>query len=142
MKSMIPTLTTDGYVTNKNIIMRKLWEYFVTSEYSQSNTFYAKVSSLKWLIASHKVSSELSRSVEDSLVALYKRYFDNVECDATIESVNNTGMYKLKIGLRAVDGEKTYHLAQELEYSNGKLDKYETLLDELYESYAPQDTYV
>lgn len=143
MKAMLPTLTIDGYVTNKNIMMRKLWGYFLTSEYSQSNTFYSRICSFKWLLATKDVETDLAKAIEDNLNYLYGKYFDSVVTQVTILDISNTGMCKLKIQLKATDDGKQYDLSQELEYSNtGNIANYEQMLDQLYESYADQDLYI
>jgi hypothetical protein len=42
MNSVLPSLSDEGFISNKEVIIAKLFKYFLASNYSQSNTFYEK----------------------------------------------------------------------------------------------------
>lgn len=138
MNSCLPTLTLDGFVTNKQIMFYKIWEYFLTSENSQSNTFY--VSSYKYIMATAFETgdqSAIGRSMEGALTNLYKKYYDNVQVDCEVVNDLSTNTLKVRISLTVSDsGGTTYRLAKELENTNGELKNYDKLLNELYTHYA------
>lgn len=140
MDSCLPTLTLDGFVTNKRMMFYKLWEYFLTSEYSQSNTFYGMICSYKHVLATAISSGNLveaARSIEGSLTSMYKRYYDNVAVDCQIGEDIETNTQVVKIAVSCSDDSgKTYRLYKEIENKDSKIKNYESLLSELYEHYA------
>lgn len=52
---VIPSLTVDGFITNKRTQISKIMEYFLASDKSQSNTFYGKVYSLKGILQEYVI---------------------------------------------------------------------------------------
>ena len=84
-KVALPTMSIFGIVTNPDIIAEKLFLYFLTSEYSQSVSFYGKISSLKYLLNKYATNpKELESEVRDTLIELYKHYFKNVNVDVEV----------------------------------------------------------
>ena len=49
-KKVLPTLTVDGFVNSVPQTCDYLLAYFFLSQYSQSNLYYGKVSSLAYII--------------------------------------------------------------------------------------------
>lgn len=140
MNSCLPTLTLDGFVKNKQMIFYKLWEYFLTSESSQSNTYMGLIASYKHIMATGLSLNDVEsirRNVESALDNLYKKYFDNVSisCEIGEDLETNTNIVRISITVSDSDG-KTYRLAREIENSNGEIKNYNKLLNELYEHYA------
>jgi len=39
MANVVPHLSRNGFIADNDSILTKLYEYFLTSEYSQSNTY-------------------------------------------------------------------------------------------------------
>lgn len=136
MKSSIPSLTLDGWIENKTLQMTKLWEYFLASEYSQSNIFFGDISSLKYILATSDPKYNLITNLESTLSKLYQRYFDKAIVDVGIDANTELNKYKVYITVTCNDGGKDYKLARELVYSNGKIEKFEELLDNLYSQYS------
>jgi hypothetical protein len=138
MDSCLPTLTLDGFVTNKQIMFYKIWEYFLTSEYSQSNTF--SIYSYKYIMATAFETNNIQsigRNMESSLENLYKKYYDNAKVDCETIDDLETNTLKVRISITVSDnGGSTYSLAKELENTNGELKNYNELLNELYNHYA------
>lgn len=135
MIGTIPTLTLDGFVNNKNAQMGKLFEYFLASDYSQSNVFYRDISSLKYLITEYKDSQELKREIENTLSKLYKRHFDNVSVLAEVKESELSSTTELLINITADNDGKQYYLAKDIKQSNVEIDNYKGMLDELHEEY-------
>jgi len=89
-KVVLPTTSIFGITDDPSIITEKLFLYFITSEYSQSVTFYGKITSLKYYLNSYATDTgKLRSSIYDSLITLYKKYFDNVTVEVDIHSKDN-----------------------------------------------------
>lgn len=89
-KVVLPTTSIFGITDDPSIITEKLFLYFITSEYSQSVTFYGKITSLKYYLNSYATDTgKLRSSIYDNLITLYKKYFDNVTVEVDIHSKDN-----------------------------------------------------
>ena len=90
-KVVLPTTSIFGITDDPSIITEKLFLYFITSEYSQSVTFYGKITSLKYYLNSYATDTgKLRSSIYDSLITLYKKYFDNVTVEVDIHFKDNS----------------------------------------------------
>jgi len=128
----VPQLSVEGYVTNKNIIMMKLYEHFLASDYSQSNIFLHKVESLKFIISEHSNPYDLKSNITSALTRLYERYFKNVEVlvDVDVGDSNN----QLYIDVTCVDDDGVrYTLSRTLEEVDGKILSFDKLAEEMHE---------
>lgn len=145
MTSAVPTLTMDGFVTNKNLMVAKLWSYYLTSDHSQSTTFGGLVQSLKYDLFSSEIDSMLTSNIEKSLEELYGNYFDKVKADVIVKTDKDTNTQYASISLTLSDIDekgytKKYYLSKEIESANGEIKNLEKLLDNLYEEYNNQNT--
>lgn len=138
MKSCVPSLTTDGFVKNKRMIFYKVWEYFLASEYSQSNSYSGDIASLKWIIGTNSSNIVIVDKTEEHLKKLFKKYFDDVEVDCFI--VNEKEAFRtMSIAITCKDDEDpdiTYTLVKDVQYQKGEIKNYEQLLVELYQHYT------
>lgn len=134
----VPTLGLDGFIDNTQIKIRKLWQYFLTSEFSQSNVFHTQIKSFKYIMATKKVGSDIEQAMEAALKDLYGSYFNSVNVDVSCVLDSNTNTHYLKIALVINHNNKNYQLANEIEYVKGQIKDYESKLDELYEYYTGQ----
>jgi len=105
----VPTLTLDGYVADVDLMINKLFEYFLLSEYSQTKLFYTEISSLPYLIRDAGPDMEkLEVSVRDTLVTMYGRYWKEVEVITSVQTTNKTvdkTNYRVNIDIKiTVDG--------------------------------------
>lgn len=144
MISTVPSLTLDGFITNKNIIVAKLWSYYLTSDHSQSTTFRGLVQSLKYDLLSSDIDHMLSKNIEKSLEELYGNYFDKAKADVIVKTDKGTNTQYASISLTLTDiddknNSKKYYLSKEIESTNGEIKNFEKLLDELYEEYNNQN---
>ena len=73
----LPSLTTDGALTDVHEILRKQFMYFMASDFSQSNMFYNSVYSLKYIMSTEKDEIGLSQALRTSLTNLYEAFFTN-----------------------------------------------------------------
>lgn len=144
MTSSVPTLTMDGFVTNKNLMVAKLWAYYLTSDHSQSTTFSGCVQSLKYDLLSSDIDSMLTKNIESSLEELYGNYFDKAKADVVLKTDKDTNTQYASISLTLTDIDekgysKKYYLSKEIESTNGEIKNFEKLLDNLYEEYNNQN---
>lgn len=135
MQSCVPSLTQDGFLTNKKTQMYKIWEYFLTSDYSQSTSFRGKIKSFRYILAAYK-TIDLKAELESNIKELFNAYFDTTRVSVSVVTNDDTNTQYCKIAVVCTDGSNTYSLYQEIKSTAGEIDNYETLLDELYEQYA------
>ena len=138
MKIAIPTLTTSGFITDPNIILVKIYEYFLTSDYSQSVIFYNKIASLPYLIHKHGPKlDDLKVDIEATLSSVMDNYFDNYEVNVEITNTphgeHNKKPYLLTIELTAIVGEKKYYLNKNLNIKESKILELDKILAYFYE---------
>ena len=133
MESTLPTLSLDGYLTNKHLLISKLWIYYLASNKSQSNTF--SIHSFKYDLSTSTVDRSLASTIENSLSSLFGAYFDKVAADVDVKTDSGTNTQYCKIALTLTDDDKKYYLYKELESKNGEITNYFTQLDDLYEEY-------
>ena len=105
----IPSLSTVGWTKDYNEIMKKLYVYFITSEYSQSNSYYGEIASLKYILQSHSEVEDIKLAIQRVLLNMYDRYFDNVDVVVDIIQTDSTTSYTINIIAIASDG-LTYKL--------------------------------
>ena len=129
----IPSLSTVGWTKNYNEIITKLYIYFITSEYSQSNSFYGKIASLKYILQNHSGVEEIKLAIQRMLVSMYERYFENVDVIVDVMESDNITIYTLNIIAIANDG-ITYKLDKLIETdSKNTIRNLDTNIAELYE---------
>jgi len=136
--AVLPTLTLTGWVDDKNILMNKLFFYFVTTDYSQSVLYHGNLSSLKYLL--HKNGDDLNSLIADvssTLNKLYSRYFNTVDANANIKTINDDKTNKqynyLVITIDATDEKgNSYSLEQSVNITNFDTNKLDELLTKIY----------
>ena len=131
MNSVLPSLSDEGFITNKDIIIAKLFKYFLASNFSQSNTFYGDIASLNYIIANNVPDDKLKADLETTLIKLYSRYFDKVDFIATIET-DYTDVAKVYIEGTLQDNGNTYTLSKVVAIQGSTITNFENLLDEYY----------
>ena len=100
MNVVLPTMSIFGFTTDPNVITEKLFLYFVTSEYSQSVTFYGKISSLKYLLNQYATNpSKLKSDIYDTLFTMYKKYFPKVSIEVDVKENKKTKKNELIISI-------------------------------------------
>lgn len=134
-QAAIPSLTSVGYITNKNLQMTKLFSYFLASDYLQSNVFKGEIKSLKYLLTRSSRPDILRQDLETTLSALYEPYYDNVIVQVDQEDLPNN-IVNLSIGIKATYDGKDYFLYKEIKTKEGDMVEFEKQLDELYEIYG------
>lgn len=110
----LPTLTTNGWVRDIVATATRLMDYFLASEYSQTQFYYGEVSSLQYLIQQHGHQPEvLAQRTQQQLNRYFSRYFDRVRVNAEIEEdSSDPAHYELKIQAEFSDGRQMYSLGR------------------------------
>ena len=127
MADVIPTLTLDGFVSNKKAQMVKLFEYFLASDKSQSNVFN-NVQSLKYILTKHKNNGDIKLELDKALQELYGTHFTSVTPDVRIIDVPNTSTINIYINVKCTYEDKTYELVREVSSTNGDYSIYDKSL--------------
>ena len=132
----IPSLSTDGFITNKNMQMTRLFSYFMAADYSQSTFFKDKVQSLKYILAKNPKPFAAATAIRSSLAELYTKYYDKVNIYVDQEDTDK-GIVKLNIDIFCVDNNpyKEYRLSREIKTKDGNMVEFENSLDILYDYY-------
>lgn len=131
MKKVLPTMSVFGITNDPGVITEKLFMYFITSEYSQSVTFYGEISSLKYLLNQYATEpATLKNKIYESLMILYKKYFPVVEIDVDVieDPVTKNKELNIKITTETEDGVIST-VDEELQVSNNNITN---LLDLIY----------
>ena len=136
ISNAIPSLSSDGFITNKNLQMTKLFGYFMAADYSQSTFFKHRVMSLKYVLAQYPKPADAALGIKTALTTLYSKYYDKVTVYVEQED-NGGGIVKLHIDIQCIDREpyKEYNLYKEIKTKDGNMVEYENSLDKLYNYY-------
>ena len=116
MKNLLPTMTIFGLTKDPVVLIEKIFLYFVTSDYSQSVTFYGKIKSFKWIYHKYKDDDdELKTRIKETLSEYYLLYFKDVDVSVGISDGEN-GTREIGVDVTAVyENDKTYYLSEIIE---------------------------
>lgn len=128
----IPTLTLDGFVTNKKAQMVKLFEYFLASDKSQSNVFN-NIQSLKYILTQNKNMSDLKTALDRAIMDLYKPFFTNVTPDVIIKESDTSNVINIYINIKTTHEGKMYELTREVVSTNGDYNVFDKSLASILE---------
>ena len=119
-KKVLPTLTVDGFVHSVPQTCDYLLAYFFLIQYSQSNLYYGKISSLAYIIQEngHDEQTMLLR-IQSTLTTLFNRYFDSVEVSANItRDEDNEAQYEIVTELIVRRGDISYNVGRQVSLIN------------------------
>ena len=130
---VIPSLTVEGFITNKRTQISKIVEYFLASDKSQSNTFYGKVYSLKGILQEYSSPSDIASAIKSQLTEMCLHHFDSVEVLTDVsEDKTHRGVYNIKVDIIGRYGEEIITLSKELPYSMASIISFDNQLLNLY----------
>ena len=135
MKAKLPMLNRNGWIENKEIVIDKLFEHFLASEYSQTNLLYGEVASLKFILASSANVDTIRHDIISALNTLFSKYFDTVSVYVNVVSDEKSGTNIFNISMEIKDDGETYTLYKAVETRLGKITKFNQEQEALYESY-------
>ena len=129
-KPVIPTLSAEGWDTSPLAQMSKLWEYYQSSDFSQSNMFLGGVSSLKHTLQKDIDPIVLKQNIEKDIFNLYGSYFEEVKPLIEIEELgNNTVRIICQISVKREN--EQYLLSRAIKGTGAGVIEYETKLTNL-----------
>jgi len=107
MGAVIPSLSVDGFITNNDEIMLRLFEHFKASDKSQSN-FYNGVASLKYIINQYNEADDIKRIISSTLTTMYSKYFASV--DVSTNAVITDGAITINLDIKTVSNTGSKHM--------------------------------
>jgi hypothetical protein len=128
----LPTLTMSSWLDNRNTIMTKLFEYFLASDYSQSNTFAGTIKSLKYIIHNYTTASNIRNELIQALSELYQPYYDNVLVDIEIDESTDSSTISITIRIACTYMGVDYNLARNIVETNGHIANFDDALDQIH----------
>ena len=130
---VIPSLTVEGFITNKRTQISKIVEYFLASDKSQSNTFYGKVYSIKGILQEYSSPSDIASTIKSQLTEMCLHHFNSVEVLTDVsEDKTHRGVYNIKVDIIGRYGEEIITLSKELPYSMASTTSFDSQLLNLY----------
>ena len=126
VSTVVPTLSSVGWVTEVAEKADRLFAYYMTSEYSQSNAYYKEITSLTWHIQQFGSDpSVLKKRIEDDLMTYLSRYFEMVDLEVSTQHPNPEDPEKINIRISAIvyDQGKRYSLGREIQATKSKVVK-------------------
>lgn len=125
MPSLIPTLSSAGWIGTIAEKGDYALSCFITSEYSQSVIFAGSIASLQYLVKTHAGDElMLETAAQETLDGLMRRYLgDNVDVRVRVRDPDPEQPSMLVIGFSCLirDNGKEYQLSKEVQLLNGKL---------------------
>jgi hypothetical protein len=124
MTTPVPTLSTQGWVTDLSSKIDFLLAHFVSTDQEQSNIYKAHVSNLQSIIEQHQgdplsTADKIARTIQSYL----GRYYENVVAEARFSLVNETESLttvKITLSLNFTEDGVQYTANRLLTYYNGK----------------------
>lgn len=111
MTIVMPTMTTDGFVSDINTMLIKVYDYFLTSNYSQTVLFYKNISSLKYILNRYKDDVDtLKGAIIESLQLMTNGMFEDIEITVAVNDTGGT-MY-ISIEMSVTDNGEMYTLSK------------------------------
>lgn len=132
MNTAIPHLSTEGFITIDNIKLIKVFEHFLASEYSQSNTYAGQIGSLKYLLEHFSTESELKTNIVRTLTEMYNKYFKSVDVNVNIIENDINSIVKVNIDVTVIgENDKAIGLNRELTYVDNVISNFDLLAEEM-----------
>lgn len=133
MTSAVPHLSKNGWITSPTNVMTKQFEYFLTSDYSQTNLYRGEIASLKYILANNNAFADIKDAIRSALSNMYSRYFDKVTINITDneEIISTTSTYNIYIDLLLVKDGVNYTLSQSVETKGVNILNMSNLIAEL-----------
>lgn len=124
MQHAIPTLSTAGFVTDIPSMIDRMFSYYLTSDYSQSNLFQGRVLSLQKQIQAYQHDDiALTNKVREELEGYFGSVADAVTVRVSTDQPNPDDPSRINITLSAmiVKEGKSYSLGRLIETQDSKI---------------------
>jgi len=118
----VPTLSTDGWVTDPVIMFDRAFADFMTSNYSQSNEFHGAIASLPWVIQKTTGDPTALKNVSKKVLEDHLNdLFDVVQVDTEVrDHPTDKGRLQLIFYVNGVVGSIPYNFVKGIENIDSK----------------------
>lgn len=126
MSQVIPTLSTAGFVSDVPTMIDRMFSYYLTSDYSQSNIFHGSILSLQKQIQAYQHNPlELTNNIRDELEGYFGSIADSVSIQVDTDVPNPDDPSRINITLAAivVKAGKSYSVGRLIETQDSKIMK-------------------
>jgi len=127
---VVPTMSLDGFVTDENLKIVKIYQYFLTTLKSQSiiyaDTTISYDSTIKVNITN---TNAVANDLEMSLSELYLRYYTDVDVNVEVTESDKSNNIGALIDIKIVKDDKSYTLSKSISIVNGKLHNLSNIID-------------
>ena len=110
--TVFPSLSSDGFVEDRSILSKKLFEMFLASDRSQSN--FKDAQSLKYILNTETIDDyEKNEAIRKSLDTLFTPYFDDLIISVGNDTDDDSVTY-FNIKIDAVYNGNTYSINESI----------------------------
>ena len=133
MAVILPTLTEDGFLDNPQLMLTKLYEYFLSSDYSQSVSFFGNISSLRYIVRKYNEDIDiLKMEISDALNVMIGRYWSDYEVTVNIVNYNPDRLsFVIKTEIVVTVNGERYSLTEDTSVEKSTLVKIESYMNYL-----------
>ena len=118
----IPTLTTAGWINDTPSMASKLMDYFVASDYSQSQLYRGNVASLAYLVQKYGDTPPLlADSVRETLRPYFAKHVDEIMISVATNDIDGTGEYNLSIDVSLTTNGTSHSLGKLIQISESEI---------------------
>lgn len=124
MTQAVPTLSTAGFVTDMPTMIDRMFSYYLTSDYSQSNLFQGKILSLQKQVQAYQHDrTMLVNNIREELEGYFNSVADSTTVRVSIDDPNPDDPNRINITLEAmvVKGGKAYSVGKLIETQDSKI---------------------
>lgn len=112
MSTVFPSLSSAGYISDRNIIIKKLLRMFITSDENQSNIL--PIYSYKYIINTNEEGYESANEMKKALTDMYKEYYDTVSVNVGYEFIEKNSTYVYSLSITAIYDGTTYTMDEKI----------------------------
>jgi len=122
MESAVPSLSSDGFITEIRKKADMVMAHYFASDYSQSNAFLGEVTSLAYQVQQYgSDTNRLKEEIETKLTRYLERYFDAASVTVTITDGTSANRYNIDFDAMVVKDNLRYSVGRLVEVQNGRL---------------------
>lgn len=126
----IPSLSDDGNIESTAIAIKKLYDYFLVADYSQTFFYTKHIASLKYLMNQYKTTDAVFKEkVTSTLENMYNRYFEFVEVLVRLETSGS--VITMYIDVEVTVDEKVVSLSESVTFEESRRFFVNKYIDEL-----------
>lgn len=129
----LPTLGIEGWLSNPQALVEKMFFYYVASYGKQSNMFRGYVYSLLDSVKKGSDPYEIRNNIVQDLSSLYESHFprEDINVTVTASEVLEDAIVNLYIDVTLTKDNVKYSLKETLEIKDSNINNYQTVLNRL-----------